>query len=172
MFHPLSPGSAFFLPHGVRIYNKLLSLLQQEYTRRGYHEVITPNLYNMNLWERSGHAAHYKENMFLFEQHKETFGLKPMNCPGHCLIYASKTRSYRDLPLRLADFGALHRNEPQGALTGLTRVRRCASFHRVCERRIIIIPEHAHAHTHACTHTNVCTHSHTHMHACVRARKR
>ncbi|KAL6003533.1 hypothetical protein ACLOJK_023765 [Asimina triloba] len=87
-------------------------------------KVLTPNIYNMQLWETSGHAANYKENMFVFEIEKQEFGLKPMNCPGHCLMFDNRVRSYRELPLRLADFGVLHRNELSGALTGLTRVRR------------------------------------------------
>eukprot|EP01018_Ginkgo_biloba_P009148 Gb_19674 [translate_table: standard] len=123
-FHPLSPGSCFFLPHGARIYNKLMGFIRDEYRKRGYNEVITPNMYNMQLWETSGHAANYKENMFVFEVEKQEFGLKPMNCPGHCLMFEHRVRSYRELPLRLADFGVLHRNELSGALTGLTRVRR------------------------------------------------
>ncbi|OAY85551.1 Threonine--tRNA ligase, mitochondrial 1 [Ananas comosus] len=86
--------------------------------------VVTPNIYNMQLWETSGHAANYKENMFVFEIEKQEFGLKPMNCPGHCLMFEHRVRSYRELPLRLADFGVLHRNELSGALSGLTRVRR------------------------------------------------
>ncbi|KAK9086412.1 hypothetical protein Syun_028806 [Stephania yunnanensis] len=86
--------------------------------------VMSPNMYNMQLWEQSGHAANYKENMFVFEIEKQEFGLKPMNCPGHCLMFDHRVRSYRELPLRLADFGVLHRNEASGALTGLTRVRR------------------------------------------------
>ncbi|KAJ7543977.1 hypothetical protein O6H91_09G060700 [Diphasiastrum complanatum] len=123
-FHPLSPGSCFFLPHGTRIYNKLLEFVRSQYRKRGYQEVVTPNMYNMQLWEISGHAANYKENMFVFEVEKQEFGLKPMNCPGHCLMFDHRVRSYRELPLRLADFGVLHRNELSGALTGLTRVRR------------------------------------------------
>ncbi|XP_022733881.1 threonine--tRNA ligase, mitochondrial 1-like isoform X2 [Durio zibethinus] len=122
--HPLSPGSWFFLPYGTRIYNKLMEFIRNEYWKRGYQEVKSPNMYNMNLWETSGHAANYKENMFLFEIEKQEFGLKPMNCPGHCLMFQHRVRSYRELPLRLADFGVLHRNEASGALTGLTRVRR------------------------------------------------
>lgn len=122
--HPLSPGSWFFLPHGTRIYNKLMEFIRKQYWERGYQEVISPNMYNMNLWETSGHAANYKENMFLFEIEKQEFGLKPMNCPGHCLMFQNRVRSYRELPLRMADFGVLHRNEASGALTGLTRVRR------------------------------------------------
>ncbi|MCD7465941.1 hypothetical protein HAX54_002161 [Datura stramonium] len=123
-FHPLSPGSCFFLPHGARICNKLLEFIKSQYWKRGYEEVWSPNMYNMQLWETSGHAANYKENMFVFEIEKQEFGLKPMNCPGHCLIFDHRIRSYRELPLRLADFGVLHRNEASGALTGLTRVRR------------------------------------------------
>ncbi|KAK3011055.1 hypothetical protein RJ639_012465 [Escallonia herrerae] len=123
-FHPLSPGSCFFLPHGSRVCNKLLEFMRNQYWKRGYEEVWTPNMFNMQLWETSGHAANYKENMFVFEIEKQEFGLKPMNCPGHCLIFDHRVRSYRELPLRLADFGVLHRNEASGALTGLTRVRR------------------------------------------------
>lgn len=123
-FHPLSPGSAFFLPYGARIYNKLVNFLQKQYRDRGYDEVLTPNMYNMQLWETSGHAANYKDNMFTFKVENQEFGLKPMNCPGHCLMFDYRVRSYRELPLRLADFGVLHRNEASGALTGLTRVRR------------------------------------------------
>ncbi|KAL8557064.1 hypothetical protein ACS0TY_004512 [Phlomoides rotata] len=123
-FHPLSPGSCFFLPHGTRVCNKLLEFIKSQYWNRGYEEVWSPNMYNMQLWETSGHAANYKENMFVFKVEEQEFGLKPMNCPGHCLIFDHRVRSYRELPIRLADFGVLHRNEASGALTGLTRVRR------------------------------------------------
>ncbi|KAL7751935.1 threonyl-tRNA synthetase [Sorochytrium milnesiophthora] len=123
-FNELSPGSCFFLPHGTRIYNTLLELQKSEYRKRGFQEVVTPNMYNSKLWETSGHWQKYQENMFTFEVEKEHFGLKPMNCPGHCLMFGHRVRSYQELPLRLADFGVLHRNEFSGALTGLTRVRR------------------------------------------------
>ncbi|CAN6634459.1 hypothetical protein TRVA0_014S02388 [Trichomonascus vanleenenianus] len=123
-FHEMSPGSAFWLPHGARIYSTLLDFLKKEYRKRGYDEVITPNMYNSKLWETSGHWANYKDNMFTFEVEKETYGLKPMNCPGHCLMFGARERSYRELPWRVADFGVLHRNEASGALSGLTRVRR------------------------------------------------
>jgi len=123
-FHPLSPGSCFFLPHGARIYNALVELIKEKYWEFEYHEVITPNIYNFELWKTSGHAAHYKDAMFAFQCEKEEFGMKPMNCPGHCLMFRERIRSYRELPLRLADFGVLHRNELSGALSGLTRVRR------------------------------------------------
>ena len=124
LFNELSPGSAFWLPHGTRIYNALLDLMREEYRQRNYQEVITPNMYNSKLWEQSGHWGNYKENMFTFEVEKETFGLKPMNCPGHCLMFKARERSYRELPWRVADFGVIHRNEFSGALSGLTRVRR------------------------------------------------
>eukprot|EP00197_Chlamydomonas_leiostraca_P002015 CAMPEP_0202857222 /NCGR_PEP_ID=MMETSP1391-20130828/251_1 /ASSEMBLY_ACC=CAM_ASM_000867 /TAXON_ID=1034604 /ORGANISM="Chlamydomonas leiostraca, Strain SAG 11-49" /LENGTH=715 /DNA_ID=CAMNT_0049536001 /DNA_START=82 /DNA_END=2229 /DNA_ORIENTATION=+ len=123
-FHPLSPGSCFFLPHGARIYNALVSYIREKYWEYEYEEVVSPNLFNFDLWVTSGHADHYKDNMFHFEIEKQLFGLKPMNCPGHCLMFKARTRSYRDLPLRYADFGVLHRNEYSGALSGLTRVRR------------------------------------------------
>eukprot|EP00297_Palpitomonas_bilix_P004453 CAMPEP_0113874636 /NCGR_PEP_ID=MMETSP0780_2-20120614/4449_1 /TAXON_ID=652834 /ORGANISM="Palpitomonas bilix" /LENGTH=687 /DNA_ID=CAMNT_0000860441 /DNA_START=24 /DNA_END=2087 /DNA_ORIENTATION=- /assembly_acc=CAM_ASM_000599 len=123
-FHQLSPGSCFFLPHGARIYGRLMDIIKKEYRKRGYEEVVTPNVFNLQLWETSGHAAHYKENMFLFDVEGQQFGMKPMNCPGHCLLFGCRARSYRELPFRIADFGVLHRNELSGALTGLTRVRR------------------------------------------------
>ncbi len=123
-FHELSPGACFFLPHGARVYNRLQEHIRAQYRRRGFHEVVTPNMFNLDLWRISGHADHYLENMFTFPVEGVDFGLKPMNCPGHCLMFDHRVRSYRELPLRLADFGVLHRNEFSGALTGLTRVRR------------------------------------------------
>jgi len=123
-FHQLSPGCAFFLPHGTRIYNKLLEFLRSEYRNRGFTEVLTPNMFNSQLWEKSGHWQNYKDNMFTFTVDEQPFALKPMNCPGHCLMFQHRVRSYRELPIRFADFGVLHRNELSGALTGLTRVRR------------------------------------------------
>ncbi|KJE91684.1 threonyl-tRNA synthetase [Capsaspora owczarzaki ATCC 30864] len=123
-FHELSPGSCFFLPHGTRIYNTLMEFIRSEYWARGFTEVITPNMYNSKLWQQSGHWQHYAENMFSFDIEKEKFALKPMNCPGHCLMFDQAFRSHKELPIRFADFGVLHRNEASGALTGLTRVRR------------------------------------------------
>ncbi|XP_044746278.1 threonine--tRNA ligase 1, cytoplasmic isoform X2 [Coccinella septempunctata] len=123
-FHELSPGSCFFQPKGAHIYNTLINFIKKEYRKRGFQEVVTPNIFNAKLWQTSGHWAHYAENMFQFDVDKDTFALKPMNCPSHCLIFDNRTRSWRELPLRLADFGVLHRNEISGALTGLTRVRR------------------------------------------------
>ena len=123
-FHDLSPGSCFFLPHGARIYNTLVDFIKAEYRKRGFSEVVTPNIYNVKLWETSGHWMNYKENMFSFEVEKEQYALKPMNCPGHCVMFGIRDRSYRELPIRFADFGVLHRNELSGTLSGLTRVRR------------------------------------------------
>ncbi|CAH1106531.1 unnamed protein product [Psylliodes chrysocephalus] len=123
-FHEMSPGSCFFQPRGAHIYNTLVNFIKKEYRKRGFEEVISPNMYNVKLWQTSGHWSHYAENMFSFDVEKDKFALKPMNCPGHCLMFDNRVRSWRELPLRLADFGVLHRNELSGALTGLTRVRR------------------------------------------------
>ncbi|XP_026279601.1 threonine--tRNA ligase 1, cytoplasmic isoform X3 [Frankliniella occidentalis] len=123
-FHELSPGSCFFQPKGAHIYNSLVEFIREEYRKRGFQEVVSPNIYNSKLWKTSGHWAHYAENMFSFEVEKEQYALKPMNCPGHCLIFDHRPRSWKELPWRVADFGVLHRNEFSGALTGLTRVRR------------------------------------------------
>ncbi|KAJ7855129.1 hypothetical protein B0H14DRAFT_2754902 [Mycena olivaceomarginata] len=123
-FNEMSPGSCFFLPHGTRIYNTLLEFMRSEYFKRGYQEVISPNMFHSKLWEQSGHWQNYQDGMFSLDVEKEKWGLKPMNCPGHCLIFGSRDRSYRELPLRMAEFGIIHRNEASGALTGLTRVRR------------------------------------------------
>ncbi|KAJ5020721.1 hypothetical protein J3E73DRAFT_435319 [Bipolaris maydis] len=98
--------------------------LREEYWNRGYQEVGSPNMFNSSLWKISGHWQHYADDMFTFDVEKEKWALKPMNCPGHCLIFGHRERSYRELPIRMADFGILHRNEASGALTGLTRVRR------------------------------------------------
>lgn len=123
-FHEISPGSVFFLPKGTVIFNELISFLRKEYRKRGYDEVITPLVYDKSLWEQSGHWEHYQENMFLVDMDGKEASLKPMNCPSHMLIYKMDTRSYRDLPLRIADFAMLHRNEIKGALGGMTRVRK------------------------------------------------
>lgn len=124
-FNDVSPGSCFFLPKGAHIYNSLTEFIKGEYRKRGFTEVVTPTLYSTALWERSGHWEHYSENMFtVASEGSQTYALKPMNCPAHCLMYEHRVRSWRELPLRWADFGALHRNELSGALGGLTRVRR------------------------------------------------
>ncbi|KAK3313917.1 hypothetical protein B0H66DRAFT_367226 [Apodospora peruviana] len=123
-FEECSPGSAMWLPHGMRINNAIMEYIREEYWKRGYDEVMTPNMFNVALWEQSGHLAHYKEDMFILDVDKEQFGLKPMNCPAHAMMFRHRERSHKELPLRLADFGVLHRNEASGALSGLTRVRR------------------------------------------------
>ncbi|KAG6826171.1 threonyl-tRNA synthetase [Tricholoma furcatifolium] len=97
---------------------------KSEYFKRGYQEVISPNMFHSKLWETSGHWQNYKDDMFVLDIEKDKWALKPMNCPGHCLIFDSRDRSYKELPIRMAEFGIIHRNEASGALTGLTRVRR------------------------------------------------
>lgn len=124
MFNQLSPGCPFLLPNGQRIFNTLSQFLRDEYWKRGYEEVQTPNMFDFELWHTSGHAANYSDNMFQLKVEGRDFGLKPMNCPSHCVIFASRVRSHRELPMRIADFGVLHRNELSGSLGGLTRVRR------------------------------------------------
>ena len=124
MFHNLSPGSCFWFQPGAHIFNKLIDFIRNQYKVRGYQEVISPNIYNLKLWKTSGHYKNYKENLFLMKVENQGFGLKPMNCPGHCLMFDNVARSYKELPIRMADFGVLHRNEISGALSGLTRVRR------------------------------------------------
>ena len=122
-FHPLAPGSPFFHPKGAFIYNELISYIRRLYQRYGYQEVVTPQVFDVELWHRSGHMDNYKENIFFTEIEGRDFGVKPMNCPGHTLLYSTRKHSYRDLPLRYADFARLHRFERSGVLSGLTRVR-------------------------------------------------
>src|SRR5687767_13070947 len=122
-FHQWSPGAAFWLANGTTLYNTLASYMREVLFPAGYVEVKTPLVYNKALWERSGHWKHYRENMFLIESEGEMMSMKPMNCPGHFLTYASDVRSYRDLPIRYHEQTALHRNEASGVLSGLTRVR-------------------------------------------------
>jgi threonyl-tRNA synthetase len=122
-FHPIAPASPFFLPKGATVYNELIAYVRRLYVRYGYEEVITPQIFDVDLWRRSGHYDHYRENMYFTEVEERQFGVKPMNCPGHTFVYAAKKRSYRDLPLRIADFGRLHRYERSGVTAGLTRVR-------------------------------------------------
>ena len=110
-FHELSPGSCFFQPKGAHIYNKLMEFIKEGYWKRGFQEVVSPNIYNSKLWKTSGHWDHYSDNMFKIDIEKEQYGLKPMNCPGHCLIFDHRIRSHRELPIRMADFGVLHRYE-------------------------------------------------------------
>ncbi len=138
MMHELSlSGCPFILPKGTVVYNEILNFIRKEYFKRGYQEVITPQIFKKELWEKSGHWQHYKENMFVMDINGHEYSLKPMNCPSHLLIYNSKTRSYRDLPLRIADFCYLHRNELEGVLGGLTRVVKFAQD----DAHIFLMPE-------------------------------
>ena len=123
IFDPISPASPFFLPKGTIIYNQLIDYVKNLYSTFGYQEVITPQIFSTDLWKQSGHYDNYQENMYFIEVDEREFGVKPMNCPAHALMYASKLHSYRDLPLRYADFGRLHRYERSGVTHGLTRVR-------------------------------------------------
>lgn len=122
-FHDVSPGAAFWHPKGQRIWRTLESAMRELQDRRGYDEVSTPMVVHQKLWEQSGHWALYRDNMYVIESEGQTFSLKPMNCPESTYLYRSHLRSYRDLPLRLAEYGRLHRNERSGTLSGLTRVR-------------------------------------------------
>ncbi len=122
-FSPLAPASPFFHPKGAAVYNELLAFMRGLYVKYGYQEVITPQLFDAELWKTSGHYFHYKENMFFAEVDEREYGLKPMNCPSHCVLFGVHAHSYRELPLRIADFGRLHRYERSGVVQGLTRVR-------------------------------------------------
>ncbi len=126
-FHPEAPASPFFHPRGAIVYRALVDLMRERYREYGYDEVITPQIFDVELWKRSGHYDNYRENMFFADAFEDVedrkFSVKPMNCPSHCLIYGGGAHSYRDLPRRIADFGRLHRYERSGVVTGLTRVR-------------------------------------------------
>jgi threonyl-tRNA synthetase len=122
-FHPWAPGATFWLDRGTTLYNTLANYMRDVLFPAGYVEVKTPLLYNKALWERSGHWKHYRKDMFLIESEGETMSLKPMNCPGHFLTYATQAHSYRELPIRFHEQTPLHRNEASGVLSGLTRVR-------------------------------------------------
>src|SRR6202158_6232051 len=141
IFDPISPGSVFFRPKGTISYNALVDYMRRLYRRYGFDEVITPQVFKNELWHTSGHWDNFRENMSLTADHEggdseeidsspegwhKGYAFKPMNCPGHTFVYRAEKRSYRDLPLRIADFGRLHRAERSGALHGLTRVRTMA----------------------------------------------
>jgi len=133
---PIAPGSPFYLPKGVLLYNGLVDYVRSLYPRYGFAEVISPQLFRTELFKTSGHYQLFREDMFLMEGDEgEELALKPMNCPGHCFLFESRKRSYRELPLRLAEFTRLHRNERSGTLTGLSRVRSFAQddAHVFCE---------------------------------------
>jgi threonyl-tRNA synthetase len=138
-FDEHSPGSPLWHPKGMVIWNALEDLRRSENAKRGYVEVKTPLIYDSDLWVTSGHWEKFRENMFLIEEEGKTWGLKPMNCPGHMLLFGSQLRSYRDLPLRLAESSTLHRNELAGTLHGLLRVRHVTQddAHVFCTREQI-----------------------------------
>ncbi|MEA2349722.1 MAG: threonyl-tRNA synthetase, partial [Thermoleophilaceae bacterium] len=123
LFSELSPGSPFWQPAGMAIWNELTTLWREENARRGYREVKTPILYDADLWRQSGHWDKYRDNMYFTDVEGREMGLKPMNCPAHIQIYKSDRRSYRDLPIRYSEAGLVHRHEPSGVLHGLLRVR-------------------------------------------------
>jgi threonyl-tRNA synthetase len=123
MLSDVSPGSPFWQPNGAVIWNELTELWRVENARRGYREVRTPILYDVDLWKQSGHWDKYRDNMYFTEVEKRAMGIKPMNCPAHIQIYKAERRSYRDLPIRYSEQGLVHRHEPSGTLHGLLRVR-------------------------------------------------
>ena len=138
LFHieSLAPGSPFYHPKGMALYNGLVEYMRSLYPKYGYQEVMTPQLFRADLFKTSGHYFEFHDDMFWFEGDEgEELGVKAMNCPGHCRLYQSTKRSYRDLPLRFAEFSRLHRNERSGTLTGLSRVRSMAQddAHIYCE---------------------------------------
>ena len=122
-FDPIAPASPFFLPKGAAVINQMTNYVKELYDMYGYTEVMTPQIFNTELWKRSGHYEAYKENMFFIDVDDREFGVKPMNCPAAAMLYQADSHSYRDLPMRLADFGRLHRNERSGVTQGLLRVR-------------------------------------------------
>lgn len=122
-FDDHAPACPFFFPNGALVYRRLVDLMRSLYDRYGYDEVITPEVLSVELWERSGHYDAYRENMYFTELDGRVHAVKPMNCPSHVLMFGARRHSYRDLPIRYADFGRLHRYEPSGVTAGLTRVR-------------------------------------------------
>jgi threonyl-tRNA synthetase len=122
-FHEWAPGSPFFTGKGATVYTQLQTYMRELYFEFGYQEVITPQIFDSNLFITSGHMANYKDNIFFTRVDERDFATKPMNCPSHCLLFKAEPHSYKQLPLRMADFGRLHRFEKSGAMHGLTRVR-------------------------------------------------
>jgi len=132
----IAPGSPFYLPKGMILYNGLVDFIRSLYPKYGFAEVMTPQLFRTEIFETSGHYQLFREDMFMLEGDEgEELGLKPMNCPGHCHLFSTEKHSYRDLPIRFAEFSRLHRNERSGTLTGLSRVRSLAQddAHVFCE---------------------------------------
>ncbi|MEK6375258.1 MAG: threonine--tRNA ligase [Acidobacteriota bacterium] len=136
-FSHFAPSMPIFLPKGAVIYNELIDFVRQFYRRDGYSEVVTPLVWDTEIFKISGHYDNYRENMFFSEIEEREYGVKPMNCPGHTQIYAMQRRSYRDLPLRIADFARLHRYERSGVTSGLVRVRSFAQD----DAHLFITPE-------------------------------
>lgn len=136
---PVAPGSPFFHPKGAFLYTRLVEYMRGLYPKYGYDEVITPLIFKTELWKTSGHYQSFKDDMFMFQAEDAEYGVKPMNCPGHCVLYATRRRSYRDLPIRYAEFSRLHRFERSGVLSGITRVRSFAQddAHIFCAREQI-----------------------------------
>ena len=122
-FDPIAPASPFFLPKGTVVLNQMIDYVKELYVKYGYEEVMTPQIFNTELWKRSGHYDNYRESMYFIDVDDREFGVKPMNCPAAAMVYLAESHSYRDLPMRLADFGRLHRNERSGVTQGLFRVR-------------------------------------------------
>ena len=122
-FDPIAPASPFFLPKGAQVMNSLIDYVKELYVKYGYQEVMTPLIFNTDLWARSGHLDAYADNMYFVEVDEREFGVKPMNCPAAAMLYLADSHSYRELPMRWADFGRLHRNERSGVTHGLMRVR-------------------------------------------------
>jgi threonyl-tRNA synthetase len=118
-----APGMVFWHPKGWTVWQQVEQYMRRVYQNNGYQEIRCPQILNRSLWERTGHWDNYQDNMFTTESEKHQYGIKPMNCPGHVLVFNSDLRSYRDLPLRYGEFGSCHRNEPSGALHGIMRVR-------------------------------------------------
>jgi threonyl-tRNA synthetase len=137
MFSHFAPSMPIFLPKGAVIYNELVNFVREFYKRDGYTEVVTPLVWDTEIFKISGHYDNYRENMFFSEIEEREYGVKPMNCPGHTQIYAMQRRSYRDLPIRLADFARLHRYERSGVTSGLVRVRSFAQD----DAHLFITPE-------------------------------
>ena len=133
-----APGTVFWHPRGTVLYRLIEGYIRQQMQRGGFREVRTPQLLSRSLWERSGHWAKYADNMFAFADGERAFALKPMNCPGHVQMFRQQVRSYRDLPLRFCEFGAVHRYEPTGALHGLMRVRAFTQD----DAHVFCLPEH------------------------------
>jgi len=119
----VGPGLVLYHPKGARLRSIIENYIKKEHLKRGYELVLGPHIMKSDIWVESGHYGYYKENMYIFKIEGQEYAIKPMNCPGHILVYRSKTRSYKDLPLRYFELGTVYRNEKSGVLHGLLRVR-------------------------------------------------